>query len=115
MGRVAVCMRLDTVLKYSSPESQNKVSLVGILRLCMNRVMLFPPGQDSDEEGGWTYEYVPGAGDDEESWAEGLTPGLLYTHQEVSPPLFTHPVTEEAMLRSLLTIDHRSSWADLWP
>ena len=44
-------------------------------------------GQASDGEGGWTYEYVPGAGDDEESWARGLIPSLLYTHQEVSPPL----------------------------
>ena len=26
------------------------------------------------------YDYVPGAGDDEESWAEGLTPQLLWAH-----------------------------------
>ena len=44
-------------------------------------------GQAGDAEGGWTYEYVPGAGDDEESWARGLTPSLLYTHQEVRPLL----------------------------
>lgn len=50
-------------------------------------------GQSSDGGGGWTYEYVPGAGDDEESWAKGLTPSLLYTHQEVSsfaPAHLTH-------------------------
>ena len=29
------------------------------------------------------YEYVPGAGDDEESWAHGLTPALLFQHAEV--------------------------------
>ncbi|KAK9845521.1 hypothetical protein WJX81_008456 [Elliptochloris bilobata] len=31
--------------------------------------------------GGWSYEYVPGAGDDEESWARGLTPALLMRHR----------------------------------
>lgn len=40
-------------------------------------------GQSGEEEGGWTYEYVPGAGDDEETWARGLTPSLLFRHQEV--------------------------------
>ncbi|BDA46503.1 Uncharacterized protein C3F10.06c at N-terminal half [Coccomyxa sp. Obi] len=34
------------------------------------------------DEGGWTFEYVPGAGDDEESWARGLTPQLLWAHKE---------------------------------
>ncbi|KAK9906569.1 hypothetical protein WJX75_004349 [Coccomyxa subellipsoidea] len=34
------------------------------------------------DEGGWTYEYVPGAGDDEESWARGLTPQLLWEHKK---------------------------------
>lgn len=34
-------------------------------------------------EGGWSYEYVPGAGDDEESWARGLTPALLMRHRRV--------------------------------
>ncbi len=28
---------------------------------------------------------MPGAGDDEESWARGLTPALLFQHAEVSP------------------------------
>lgn len=41
-------------------------------------------GQGGDCEGGWTYEYVPGAGDDEETWARGLTPSLLYHHQQVN-------------------------------
>ncbi|KAL3137186.1 hypothetical protein ABBQ32_006750 [Trebouxia sp. C0010 RCD-2024] len=30
----------------------------------------------------YSYTYVPGAGDDEESWAEGLTPGLFWKHQQ---------------------------------
>lgn len=34
------------------------------------------------EEGGWNFEYVPGAGDDEESWAKGLTPQLLWSHKQ---------------------------------
>lgn len=29
------------------------------------------------------YTYIPGAGDDEESWAHGLTPELLALHQQV--------------------------------
>ncbi|KAG2445329.1 hypothetical protein HYH02_008795 [Chlamydomonas schloesseri] len=29
----------------------------------------------------WTYMYVPGAGDDEESWAAGLTPAVFWAHQ----------------------------------
>lgn len=33
-------------------------------------------------DGGWTFEYVPGAGDDEESWARGLTPQLLWAHKQ---------------------------------
>lgn len=32
------------------------------------------------EAGGWSYMYVPGAGDDEESWAAGLTPALFWQH-----------------------------------
>ncbi|KXZ52061.1 hypothetical protein GPECTOR_10g1084 [Gonium pectorale] len=28
----------------------------------------------------WTYVYVPGAGDDEESWAAGLTPAVFWAH-----------------------------------
>jgi hypothetical protein len=28
----------------------------------------------------WSYVYVPGAGDDEESWAAGLTPALFWQH-----------------------------------
>ncbi|CAD7702181.1 unnamed protein product [Ostreobium quekettii] len=31
---------------------------------------------------GWPYVYVPGAGDDEESWAAGLTPELLWKHKQ---------------------------------
>jgi len=27
------------------------------------------------------YEYIPGAGDDEESWAQGLTPALMWKHK----------------------------------
>ena len=32
-----------------------------------------------------SYSYVPGAGDDEESWAKGLTPSLFWQHQQVNP------------------------------
>ena len=31
----------------------------------------------------YSYSYVPGAGDDEESWAQGLTPALFWKHQQV--------------------------------
>jgi hypothetical protein len=31
----------------------------------------------------WSYVYVPGAGDDEESWADGLTPALFWEHHLV--------------------------------
>lgn len=43
-------------------------------------------GQVGGQGGGQTYSYtyVPGAGDDEESWAEGLTPALFWKHQQVS-------------------------------
>ena len=45
-----------------------------------------------DEEGAsqqlggncWSYIYVPGAGDDEESWAAGLTPRLFWANYRVS-------------------------------
>ena len=30
----------------------------------------------------WSFEYVPGAGDDEESWAGKLTPTLLWRERE---------------------------------
>ncbi|EFJ30213.1 hypothetical protein SELMODRAFT_90248 [Selaginella moellendorffii] len=32
----------------------------------------------SDSEAGWSY--IPGAGDDEESWARGLTPGMFWSN-----------------------------------
>lgn len=33
-----------------------------------------------------SFDYVPGAGDDEESWARGLTPELFWHKKEVSQP-----------------------------
>ena len=30
----------------------------------------------------WSFDYMPGAGDDEEGWARRLTPGLLWRHRE---------------------------------
>ena len=30
----------------------------------------------------WSFSYLPGAGDDEESWARRLTPDLLWQHRE---------------------------------
>ena len=38
---------------------------------------------DADGQGLESYDYVPGAGDDEECWARGLTPVLLRQHREV--------------------------------
>ncbi len=34
--------------------------------------------------GTFSYSYVPGAGDDEESWARGLTPALFWQHHQVT-------------------------------
>ena len=34
-------------------------------------------------EGDSSFEYVPGAGDDEESWAKGLTPQLFWQNHQV--------------------------------
>eukprot|EP00884_Botryococcus_braunii_P013654 jgi/Botrbrau1/2228/Bobra.101_2s0056.1 len=33
-------------------------------------------------ESGFTFEYIPGAGDDEESWSQGLLPSMLWGHEE---------------------------------
>ena len=33
-------------------------------------------------EGSWSYDYVPGAGDDEESWACGLSPERMWRHRD---------------------------------
>lgn len=38
-----------------------------------------------------SYSYVPGAGDDEESWARGLTPALFWQHHQVSQPSIVLP------------------------
>ncbi|DBA66398.1 TPA: hypothetical protein ACH3X2_002378 [Trebouxia sp. C0005] len=44
------------------------------------------PHRQSIEVGGdigtYSYSYVPGAGDDEESWARGLTPALFWQHHQ---------------------------------
>ena len=40
------------------------------------------PAGDTDS---WPYDYVPGAGDDEESWAHGLTAAMFWRHEEVAP------------------------------
>lgn len=37
--------------------------------------------------GTYSFSYVPGAGDDEESWAQGLTPALFWQHQQVNTPV----------------------------
>jgi tRNA A64-2'-O-ribosylphosphate transferase len=39
-------------------------------------------GERRTGEGGVPYAYIPGAGDDEESWARGLTPALFWAHRE---------------------------------
>ncbi|GIL59799.1 hypothetical protein Vafri_14523 [Volvox africanus] len=36
--------------------------------------------QHEQQPHAWTYVYVPGAGDDEESWAAGLTPPVFWAH-----------------------------------
>ena len=50
------------------------------------------PGSCTDDDEGesqqrsgncWSYIYVPGAGDDEESWAAGLTPRLFWANYQV--------------------------------
>lgn len=38
-------------------------------------------GGFGNEAAAASFDYVPGAGDDEESWARGLTPGLLWAHR----------------------------------
>lgn len=40
-------------------------------------------GKADAELSSWSYMYVPGAGDDEESWAVGLTPALFWQHCDV--------------------------------
>ena len=80
MQRMRVCMHLGTLFPTPAMDRvPRKISATGFCAAAS-------AGQAGDEEGGWTYEYVPGAGDDEESWARGLTPSLLYTHQEVMLP-----------------------------
>ena len=44
-------------------------------------------GTMDENEGSEAYDYVPGAGDDEESWAQGLTPSLFWSHHQVCPHL----------------------------
>ena len=39
-------------------------------------------GERRTGEGGVPYAYIPGAGDDEESWAKGLTPAVFWAHKE---------------------------------
>ena len=39
-------------------------------------------GERRTGEGGVPYAYIPGAGDDEESWARGLTPAVFWAHKE---------------------------------
>ncbi|MCO5563463.1 hypothetical protein L7F22_017105 [Adiantum nelumboides] len=49
-------------------------------------------------DGGSSWNYIPGAADDEESWARGLTPGLFWKHalnlMEESPESCTRMVAE---------------------
>jgi hypothetical protein len=53
----------------------------------------------------WSYVYVPGAGDDEESWAAGLTPGLFWDNYEAL--LSCGPAGIAAAVKQLLA-HHRS-------
>jgi hypothetical protein len=53
----------------------------------------------------WSYVYVPGAGDDEESWAAGLTPGLFWDNCEAL--LSCGPAGIGAAVKQLLA-HHRS-------
>jgi tRNA A64-2'-O-ribosylphosphate transferase len=61
--------------------------------LCASQVPIYlhyqrppscPPSAGSDpshQPHRVTYDYVPGAGDDEESWAHGLTPQIMWAHR----------------------------------
>ena len=64
------------------PASQQRSSLWRSVR--MGKAAPEEPETDGDHEGGdegsQTYCYVPGAGDDEETWAAGLIPDLLSQH-----------------------------------
>lgn len=48
------------------------------------RMLLGSPAdaEGSDDAQAIAFDYVPGAGDDEESWARGLTPALLWGHRQ---------------------------------
>lgn len=54
----------------------------------------------------WSYVYVPGAGDDEESWAAGLTPGLFWQHCD--PLLRCGPHNIRSAVKQLLQL-HKSA------
>lgn len=54
----------------------------------------------SAEGESWSYDYVPGAGDDEESWACGLSPQLMWLHRDAL--VAAGPAGVHALLADLL-------------
>lgn len=50
---------------------------------------------DGDQAIGSAFDYIPGAGDDEESWAKGLTPELFWQHKQVC--VTTDPSAKRAL------------------
>lgn len=58
--------------------------------------------------GSWSYVYVPGAGDDEESWAAGLTPALFWQHCEAL--LHCGPSNIKPAVKQLLLLHKSASY-----
>ena len=75
-----ISMAVHPVL--ANPEAAQQVPS----RMIIHAIRWFEAGSGVEGEAGeaaaTSFQYVPGAGDDEETWAATLTPALLWKHRE---------------------------------
>jgi Rit1 N-terminal domain len=71
----------------------------------MSDVTCFVAVGGSDESEALSFDYVPGAGDDEESWARGLTAPLLWAHSRAL--LAAGPAGIHALVAELAADSHQ--------
>ena len=76
---------------------------VPIILLCCSRDI-----DPQDQEQHYSWEYIKGAGDDEENWARGLTPSVFWAHiDDILSPVIDSNGTEEVVDRLVSQVCHR--------
>ena len=91
IGASRGCLSSGGLADENASDSGDEEDCGGATKAATARAVTPVPPEPHQRSGGrWTYVYVPGAGDDEESWAAGLTPEIFWPYVEVGLRLVYH-------------------------